>query len=185
MTDPRCDQLDNYLCGWLSPDEAADFEAHLAECPACQEERAIQQRIDRLLAEGNDSVAPVPVGLRSRVDRGIRAARRRRAFGWAGAAAAAVSVALALGLWAAWDFSFLPQAQRNTEQSMPIDSNEPVAVAPPVHPESPPAPVVQVTMLDPDSAIVMPIESRSPNVTLVRIYPTFRINQEGEDPEPP
>ena len=61
MTDPRCDRLDEYLCGWLSPDEAAAFEAHLAGCPACRDEAAVQRHIDGLLAEGSAQVEPVPV----------------------------------------------------------------------------------------------------------------------------
>ena len=78
MTDPRCDQLDEYLCGWLSPDEAADFEAHLAVCPACQDEAAVQRQIDRLLAEATAQIEAGSHRLAGRIEREVRAARRRR-----------------------------------------------------------------------------------------------------------
>jgi hypothetical protein len=50
---------------------------------------------------------------------------------------------------------------------------------------SEPQPVVaaRVTLVDPSLAILVPIESHSPNVTLVRIYPTTRA--ERQDPGEP
>ena len=174
MTDPRCNQLDEYLCGWLSPEEAAAFEAHLVDCADCQEDCALQRRIDRLLADGNAWITPVPVGLRSRVDRGIRTARRRRMLEWSSAIAAA-AVALALGLWATAKHSFRDgqeMAQRQTGEG-----NSPVAI---VARSEPPVPAARVTMVDPSSAIVMPVASHHPNITLVRVYPTIQISREGE-----
>jgi anti-sigma factor RsiW len=185
MSDPRCNQLDEYLCGLLSPDEAADFEVHLADCPTCREERDLQQRIDRLLADGNAFVAPVPESLRSRVDRGILRKRRRRALSWAGATAAALSVALALTFLATNGLFVSTPDQAKSDQIAPVGDNGALAAVPPNFRESPSAAVVQVTMLDPQSAIVVPIESHSPNVTLVQIYPTICANLEGESPEFP
>ncbi|MGO9114592.1 MAG: anti-sigma factor family protein [Thermoguttaceae bacterium] len=184
MTAPRCNQLDEYLCGWLLPDEAAHFEAHLADCAACRDECALQRRIDRLLADGNASIAPVPVSLRGRVDRGIRTARRRRMAGWAIAITAAAGAVLALGLWVRENLSFLPRERRETAQSLPATENGPVSVVPPVGSE-PPANAVHVTMVDPLSAIVMPVESHRPNVTVVYVFPTIRVDREGESVRSP
>ena len=64
-----CDHLDDYLAGGLSADEAARFEAHLADCPACREEVAHGQRIDRLLAQGSRRLEPVPPSLVDRIER--------------------------------------------------------------------------------------------------------------------
>jgi hypothetical protein len=40
-----------------------------------------------------------------------------------------------------------------------------------------------VTMVDPSSAIVVPVESHSPSVTLVCIYPTIKLAQ-GDESRP-
>jgi anti-sigma factor RsiW len=184
MTAPRCEQLDEYLCGWLIPDEAARFEAHLANCAACRDECSLQRRIDRLLADANASIAPVPAGLKSRVDRRIRAAHRRRMVGWAIAVTAAAGVALALGLWVRENLSFVPREGRETAQSLSATENGPVSVTPSVGSE-PPAAAIHVTMVDPSSAIVMPVESHRPNVTVVYVFPSIRVDREGESVRSP
>jgi len=171
MTDPRCDQLDEYLCGWLSPDEAADFEAHLAGCPACQEECAVQRHIDRLLAEGAARIEPVPVLLPGRIERGVRAARRRQ-FGWACSLTAAAGIVLALGLWGA-PAVFFPRDDGRPMAQRPTD---PVHAAEPFVPQ--PVAAARVTLVDSSSAILVPIESHSPNVTVVCVYPTMKIERE-------
>jgi anti-sigma factor RsiW len=179
MTDPQCQRLDEYLCGWLSTDEAADFEAHLAGCPACQEESAVQRRIDRLLAERAAQAETVPAVLASRVERGIRAARRRRLFGWADALTAAAAVVLAVGLWGA------PVLFSTRGNDRPIVENPTVPVRA-TEPLTPPAfagtqPVVaRVTLLDSSSAILVPVESHSPNVTVVCVYPTLKVARDAE-----
>jgi len=184
MTVSRCEQLDEYLCGWLPPDEAARFEAHLAGCAVCREESALQRQIDRLLADGNAAVAPVPVSLKSRVDRGIRAARRRRMVRWAFAVTAAAGAVLAFGLWMRENPSIVPRVVRETAQSSSARENGPVSVVPPVSSE-PPVTAVHVTMVDPSSAIVMPAESHFPNVTIVYVFPTIRVDREGESVRSP
>jgi anti-sigma factor RsiW len=183
MNDPRCNQLDEYLCGLLSPNEAAEFERHLANCQVCREERELQGRIDRVLADENAFAATVPAGLRSRVDRGVRTKRRRRMLSWAGAAAAALSVAAALTFATTNGLFFTVPDQAKTDRLAPVGDNSALAVLPPVHVETPAVVVAQVAMLDPESAIAVPIESHSPNVTLVQIYPTFCANMEGESPD--
>jgi anti-sigma factor RsiW len=183
MNDPRCDQLDEYLCGLLSPDEAAEFDAHLADCQVCRDERELQRRIDRLLTDENTYSAPVPAGLRSRVVRGVRAKRRRRMLSWAGAAASALSVAVALTFATTNGLFFTAPDQAKTDQIAPFGDYGGLAVVSPVQIKSPPVVVAQVAMLDPESAIAVPIESHSPNVTLVQIYPTFYANMEGESPD--
>ena len=177
MSDRRCELLDEYLCGWLSPQAAADFEAHLADCPACQEEASCQRQIDRLLAEGAAWTEPVPASLPGRIQQGVRAAQHRRLLGWSSAAAVIV---LALGFWRAASV-FSPSAdrgqlaQRSTISggvSNPIASPE---NAPPIAtgadsqrqeladsstamPAEPPPARVRVTLVDPSSAILVPME---------------------------
>ena len=173
MTDPRCDQLDEYLCGWLSPDDAADFVAHLAVCPACREECGTQRTIDRLLAERAARVEQVPAVLTGRIERGRRAARRRR-IGWAGALTAAAGIVLALGLWASSAMLSLRGTRQSPVQT-PIASNDSPAQPAAAKPQ---AVAARVTLVDPSSAILVPIESHSPNVTIVCVYPTVKVARE-------
>jgi anti-sigma factor RsiW len=175
MTDPQCDQLDAYLCGWLSPHEAADFKTHLADCPACREECAVQQRIDRVMAEEATRAEPVPAVVADRIERGIRAARRRRQIGWASALTAA-GILLALGLWGAPGvFSGRNHARSTVPTPVADNSHEPRALPSAAKPQ---AVAVRVTLVDSSSAILMPVESHSPNVTIVCVYPTTRVARE-------
>jgi anti-sigma factor RsiW len=178
MTAPRCDQLDEYLCGWLSPDEREGFEAHLADCAECQRECAIQERVDGLMSQCDDDIAPAG-DLRSRVDCAIATARRRRVLGWAGALTAAAVVALALAAWKARSVPVAPHDDRAIAQQPAGGENRPLPAPPPAGPQAP-EPGVQVSMVDPSSAIVMPAASHSPNVTLVFVYPTFPIIKEQD-----
>jgi len=185
MTDPRCERLDEYLCGWLSPDEAADFEAHLASCPACREESTVQRHIDRLLAEGAAPIEPVPVLLPSRIERGVRAARRRRQLGWACTLTAAAGIVLALGLWGTPTLFSTRGNDRQTVKNpaAPVHATEPLA--PPTLPEPQSVAAARVTLVDSSSAILVPIESHSPNVTVVCVYPTMKIEREdAKQPSP-
>jgi anti-sigma factor RsiW len=179
MTAPRCDQIDEYLCGWLPPDEAVSFEAHLADCASCRDECAVQRRIDRLLAGAYVSIAPVPTSLRGRVDRGIQAARRRRMAGWAVAITAAAGVLLVFGLWVRENSSVLPREARETAQSASVTEHSANPVVPKVEAKPPVAPAL-VTVVDLSSAIVMPVESHHPNVTVVYVFPTIPADREGE-----
>jgi hypothetical protein len=116
--------------------------------------------------------------------RGIRAAQRRRRVGWAIAIAAAAGVAFVLGLWVRENQSVVHGEGRETAQGSPATENGPVSVVPPVGSE-PPVTVVRVTMADPSSAIVMPVESHHPNVTVVYVFPTIRADREGESVRSP
>ena len=143
-----------------------------------------------------------PVALVRRVDRKVQAARRRRLLGWAGAAAAA-GIIVAVSLWAVQsmflargDGREVAQIARN-EVAIPEKSTQsgnfpplqqggvrPELVATPELPEPPLVAAARVTMIDPTSAIVVPVESHSPNVTLVCIYPTMRAAREEDRPSP-
>jgi anti-sigma factor RsiW len=184
MAEPRCEQLDEYLCGWLSPDEAAEFAAHLAGCSACREECAVQRRIDRLLAEGAAGIEPVPAALADRIERGVRAARRRRRVGWACALTAAAGIVLALGLWGAPRSSFLRNDARPVVTAPVAADDLPQQPVLPSSAKPQAAAIARVTLVDSSSAILVPVESHSPNVTVVRIYPTVKIAREGAKPSP-
>ena len=184
MTSRPCDQIDDYLCGWLPPEEATVYEAHLADCAACREECATQRRIDQLLATETVTTVPIPIGLRSQVHGRIRAAYRRRLLYCAGAAAAASMVALALVLFATKNIVFTPREERQTAQHSSAGHDVSPSVAPPTSAE-PPIVVARVTMIDPSSAIVVPLDSQHPNVTLVQVLPTISASPEDDVPSSP
>ncbi len=184
MADWECDRLDEYLCGWLGPEEAARFEAHLASCPACQDECALQREIDRLLAQGSDRFEPVPNALAIRIER--QATRLRRRLAWTCALAAAVSLAAAIGLWAFHNRSSGRGDEWPVAEAPPTPTNAPAPPAPPA-PSGPPAPTApsapqrpapaRVALVDPSSAILVHAKSRNPSITLVWVYPTVRVDQ--------
>lgn len=193
MKTAQCQNLDDYLAACLSDDEAARFEAHLAHCPACREEIADQRGIDRLLARGAAQRAPTPPSLVDRIEGRIRSLRRRRAVRWGLGASAAVAVVLAVGVW------LVPQddgaalgperpPERGSVAETPVES-EPDGheVASPAQPPSaqPPfdnEPRVRVSLADPLEAILVPIETSSPNVSIVWIYPTVRPGRAAAEP---
>jgi predicted anti-sigma-YlaC factor YlaD len=99
-----------YVLGALDPQEAAEFEAHVAQCPACRE-RVDEARdtLDLLaVASAADFVGPDPAEVEPMPDtllpglmRRARRERHRRTLVTAGiaAAVAAVLVALAFLVW--------------------------------------------------------------------------------------
>jgi anti-sigma factor RsiW len=198
MNHSRCDQLDEFLCGWLSPGEMAEFDAHLAECDACREECMLQRQINKILAEEVAHIEPVPMALESRIDRTIRTARRRRTLVWAGAMTAAAGILLALGLWTTQNNLFPRWDERQRTQPSAIAGDTLVPIVPPVNSESvdwasvglkpglksKPTTACQVTPMDPSSTIVVPMESHSSNVTVVCIYPTIRADRENKTQTP-
>ena len=183
MSQSRCDQLDEYLCGWLTSEAAAEFEAHLSDCPACQEECSLQRRIDRLLGEGFAIVNPVPASVAGRIERGIRTARRRR-IGWSIAVtAAAAGIVAALGIWANSN-GLMPTAIDQQVAESPNDNPLGLLLKASTQPQAA-AGSTRVTLVDPSSAILVPIESHSPNVTIVRIYPTTKVAaDDARNPSP-
>jgi anti-sigma factor RsiW len=179
MTSRPCDQLDDYLCGWLSPDEAGVFEAHLADCAACREARALQRQIDHLLAERTGATAAVPIALRSQVHSRIQAARRRLILRRAGVAAACV-VVLSLVFFATKGITFAPREARQSAQHSPVEND--VTATTSTASAGPPIQVARVTLIDPSSAIVVPLDSNHPNVTLVRVFKAISVTPQDDVP---
>ncbi len=189
MNRRECDQLDDYLLGWLSPEEVAAFERHLAGCPACRGEQELQRSIDRALAGPAVSLDLIPVGLLERIRRHVRARDRRRAVRrtWLAAAAATLLLATAIGGW------IVHQTGQNGGEhaAAPGPTHEPPeavagspgvasagSVPPPEH--AFPAPTkrvavsTRVVLADPSAGIVVPVETKDPKITMVWIYPTFK-----------
>jgi anti-sigma factor RsiW len=165
----QCGHLDEFLCGWLAPNEAAEFEKHFAECAACQSEAAVQRRIDRVLADDATRLDAIPAALTRRIERSISTARRRRRLASACGLAATVAGALAAGIW------IVSAVGRHGGDDRPMAQGLAMPAAADLQP-------ARVTLVDPSSAILVPVESHSPNVTLVCVYPTIRATGEGKTP---
>jgi anti-sigma factor RsiW len=96
-----------YALDALDPDEAREYEAHLAHCERCRAELASLSEAATALAHASEGPAP-PAELRARI---LQQARRERpnvvplrprwAVPVAAVAAAAACVAIGLGIWAA------------------------------------------------------------------------------------
>lgn len=182
MSISECDRLDDYLLGGLPEDETAGFEAHLAGCPACRDELQRQQQIDGLLAQATGQLEPVPSSLIDRIERQVRRSRRRRAVHWAWGLSAAALAASVLAVW-------LATGGFGTGNGTP-----PIVRQPPgpnsgrerVDPDRPQAPraraVASVAIADPTDAILVPVETKAPNVSIVWIYPTVKPVQPPKAP---
>lgn len=170
-----CQQLDDYMLGWLSPDDAAAFDRHLADCPACRRELALQQSIDGLLAGCGGTMDSIPSGLVERTGHRVRAQRRRKVVRWAfSVAAAAVVVILAvIGRFTFWfpgrpgdrDVAVSQNAAGGPDNAA---SNSPVSAL-----ENPKA-STRVALADPSSGIVVECKTRDPRINIVWIYPTVK-----------
>jgi anti-sigma factor RsiW len=156
-----CLLLDDYLAHDLGGAEAARFAAHLAVCPDCQRAVHEHERLAILLTAAADRLGPVPAGLTERVQRRLRSVRRRRLAALAGILAAAAAVLLLLGR----------PAPRQPERELTS-----VEVRPqPAAPEASPRPArIRVTFPAGANVVAVPVQTESPNVTLVMVYPGLR-----------
>lgn len=174
MSVPECDRLDDYSLGGLSDEATAGFEAHLAGCPACRDELRRQQQIDGLLARATGQLEPVPSSLIDRIEQQVRRSRRRRVVHWAWGLSAAALAASVLAVWlAAGGFG-----TGNRTPPVVREAPEPNSGGEHVDPDRPQAPradpVASVAIADPADAILVPVETKAPNVSIVWIYPTVK-----------
>jgi anti-sigma factor RsiW len=177
MSVPECERLDDYLLDGLPDDEAAGFEAHLADCPACREELHQQRRIDRLLAAATGQLGPVPASLIDRIEEEFYRSHRRRVvrFAWGLSAAAVAASALAVLLvMGAFGTGNQPQPIMQ-EHPAPAGDAEQTASRSRQVPR--PGAVARVTVDDPSAAILVPLQSGKPNITIVWVYPTVKVVQ--------
>ncbi len=175
MNFAECEHLDAYVAGWASDDQTAAFEAHLNDCAACREEIHGQRRIDRLLREGTRRLEPIPSSLVDRIEGRIGVMRRRRAVRAACGTACAVALLLGVGLW----LTTRGDPPSGSPSQVAVE-NPPSPTAGDERPDSPERPVAEVrpsteiAMVDSSTAIVVPVKTGNPNVTIVWMYPTVK-----------
>lgn len=171
MNASRCDQLDDYLAGWLSDTEASDFEAHLADCSVCRRQLDQQRRIDSLLAQAPGRLEALPHGLVDRIESRVRHSNRRRVFRLAWGLSAAVVMVLLVGVWLHLRTPEGPHpAPKRQDDPMIVQRNE----RPLIQDASDAEPPVQVRPADPSAAILVTEPTQNPNVTFVWFHPTVK-----------
>jgi anti-sigma factor RsiW len=184
MKQSPCDRLDDYMLGWHSPDEAAEFERHLTDCPACHRQQALQQSIDGMLAGSGGSLDTIPSGLIERTRHRVESARRRKALRWTFGlvAAAAVLIAAVIGRFTFWSPSRpgdmdvavsqnAAAAHGNTPSNSPLSTTENLKES------------TRVALADPSSGIVLECKTRDPRINIVWIYPAVKsATMSGEPP---
>jgi Putative zinc-finger len=166
----ECEYLDAFLDGDLSSEVRDLYEAHLHLCEACREAVNQQRWIDDLLSSPERLVIqPIPVAL-SRAVRNAMSHRRKARLVACGLAAAAVLV-VAVG----WTAALNRQARVAAVNQITETAVHKVEPSP--NPslrgrgtvEAP-----QATFVAGRDVLAVPVASRYPNVTIVRVYPTYQ-----------
>lgn len=182
MSSSECVNLDDYLLGWLRVEAARRFEAHLVECADCREECRRQQRVDQRLAAVARHPQPLPRALANRIERRIRSAAWRRKIR-IGTGSIATALVLVASLWLAVGYRGVnaPGDPLAREKSESVTRRED-RVESPLNRKSSVAPPVSVRCKDPSRAILIPVETESPNVTLVLVYHTVNQARAADGP---
>lgn len=164
MVTNDCHNLDAFLDGELAPGESARFAAHLAQCPTCREAVDEQQWIDGLLRAPAIAQLNTPPSALVETFRGALARRIQ----FTRLAAGGLAVAAMLLIAAGWT------AMKNRQADGPRDADV-AAVVVVSEEEFEPAPALQpATFVGGPDVIVVPIVSKHPDVTIVRVYPTYQ-----------
>jgi hypothetical protein len=162
-----CSNLDAHLLGDLPPDAVARFTAHLDQCEACREAIDQQQWIDGLLTSplGCELESPSSTIIQSFCTTINSRRRQTRLIACVFATAAALAVAAG---WTALN-----------RQAPAIGAPNGVAVTAVIDDVAHTAPQIgadppHATFVGGADVLVVPVASRHPNVTIVRVYPTYQ-----------
>lgn len=153
MNTMDCDRLDDFLDHDLRGEDRRKFVEHTETCAACREAVGVQDSLVERLQKAIDRGDAEPRDLVRRIDRRIRWARFHR-FAITGLAA---SVAFA-ALWLAID----RPPRRLDVPSLVVAVDRPKEESP-----------VRIRFPNRD-VIAMPVESDSPRVTVVMVYPELQ-----------
>ncbi len=166
----NCSNLDSYLDGELSAAEAESFAIHLHGCVDCRESIAQQRWIEGLLRSPGAATMEAPPTDLAVVIRAAIAESRQRAGAVVVALAAAAALLLAVG-WQLLDRGDKPAVGELATPFLQIADSRPNSIEQPtaVAAEDP-----RVTVITGPDSLAVPIESPYPDVTIVRIYPTYQ-----------
>lgn len=163
MNEPLCNQLDDYLDRSLAGAERAAFEVHLQDCAHCREAVEELDQLHGLLTRATRELQPVPRTLIDRIEQRLQAARRRRLVLRLAAMAAAALLAVGIAVRLSIPKPSQPEASRPL-----VAEQQP---GPPPTKAVDPRSRVRVTFSPRSSVIDVPIQTASPDVTLIWLYP--------------
>lgn len=170
----QCDKLDAYLGGDLPAETASRFERHLPGCESCRDAVAQQGWIDGLLSSPvRTELEPAPQGLIESARWSIAERRPRMRLAVCGLAATVIFVAIG-GL--ELNRQARGRGGHGGEQADVAEVARGRVAA-------------DATFVGGADVIAVPIESHQADVTIVRIYPTYRPPNERDavatDPNEP
>jgi anti-sigma factor RsiW len=153
MNETLCERLDDYLAHDLMGADRGAFAAHLDQCAECRAAVRAAERLAgqlRTACKQFDATPPdLAVSITGRID----------AMHWRRRALAAIALAASIGFVAFW-----LSHDGSTPDTTPKTISPPIASA---------APPVRVTFPG-HKTIAVPVESESPNVTVLLVYPNLR-----------
>ena len=180
MKPDLCVQLDDFLLGCLTADEAAAFERHLEVCPECRRQQAVQNRIDGLLAETAECLEEPPKGLFERTRRYAETKKSRKTLGWACVSAVAAVLLVAAIFGVVKNRGELQSRDQNVVES-------PFTLPPNVSSKKIDSLEVSKTvkLADPSSGMVLECKNNPPNVRIVYILPSAKPSAPTSEPNTP
>jgi hypothetical protein len=164
----ECENLDAFLDGDLSPQDRERYHAHLRLCEACHDAARRQRWIDNLLSSPERlELELVPAELGQPV-RNLISRRRQARLVACGLAAAAIFV-VAVGWTTVLNRQAGVAAINQIVKTSVVDSE------PSPNPSlKGRAEAQQATFIAGPDVLAVPVASRYPNVTIVRVYPTYQ-----------
>jgi len=159
MDEPLCQRLDDFLAHDLVGDERQRFVDHLAVCPRCGEAVSEQRQMVGRLRQAVERLEPAPAVLAGHIERRIQTGRRRRF------AVAAIALVASIALFAPW---------LQTDRTAPSPSSS--GSGPTLASNTP---LVRITF-PARNVIAVPVESESPNVTVLMVYPVSQADPSSD-----
>lgn len=167
MNGDDCLLLDDYLDGDLTTTERNQFRNHLPHCESCQTEVRQQRWMEGLLRESSDLVA-LPAELSK-----ISLRPPSKSIPWRAAVATAIAASMLLALTIGY---YRSDHTMEAPQESVAEHNEPgpTEQQPDTRfvqldvPKVPPA----ASFVAEDDVIVVPVDSGSPEVSIIQVYPT-------------
>ncbi len=159
MSHSNCSNLDSFLLDDLPVEVALHFTAHLHECDSCRDAIDQQRWIDGLLTSPVCRELESPRGSLIESLRTTIVPRRRHTRLIVGLVATAAALAIAAG-WTVLN----RQPSNITSASVVTPSSREDADSP------------RSFFIGGEDLLVVPVASQHPNVTIVRIFPTYQPN---------
>ena len=157
-----CTQLDEFLDRELSASDAILFEAHLAVCEACRSTVEQQQWLDELMCS-----AATKESLSANLARIDLSPPQQSKGWWKAVSVAAAALIVATFAWQSFS-STEPVGRQDSHTIAAKEESATTTVTEETCTELTPV----ATIVPEDDVIVVPVDSGSPEVTILHVYPT-------------